>query len=44
MKDWLTVEIQKGAYDKNSKVGVSVDIDIKSGKVSNLKRYFWIEL
>ena len=39
MKDWFTVEIQKGADDKNSKVGVSVGIDIKSGKGSDLKRY-----
>ena len=39
MKDMLTLEIQKGADDKNSKVGVSVDIDSKSGKGSNLKRY-----
>jgi len=39
MKDRLTLEIQKGADEKNSKVGVSIDIDSKRGKGSDLKRY-----
>ena len=38
MKDMLTLEIQKGADDKNSKVGVSVDIDSKSGKGSKFNK------
>jgi len=38
MKDRLTLEIQKRADDKNSKVDISVDIDIKSGKGLNFKR------
>ena len=40
MKDKkLTLETEKGVDEKNSKVGVSVGIDIKSGKGSDLKRY-----
>lgn len=36
MKDKLKLEIEKGVDEKNSKVGVSVNIDIANGEGSNL--------
>lgn len=36
MKDKLTLEIEKGVDEKNSKVGVSVNINITNGEGSNL--------
>jgi len=36
MKDKLTLEIEKGVDEKNSKVGVSVNLDITDGEGSTL--------
>jgi hypothetical protein len=36
MKDKLTLEIEKGVDEKNSKVGVSVNADVTDGKGSTL--------
>ena len=36
MKDKLTLEIEKGVNESNSKVGVSVSVDMMNGKASKL--------
>ena len=36
MKDKLTLEIEKGVNESNSKVGVSVSVDMMNGKGSKL--------